>query len=246
MKFVLALFLVLSSHSSFSQKLLGALMADDNGVTQNPKKAKYLVVMQGYGDTGYVRLDYKFAGSMITRVTFLDSALQVPNGKYSGYNSAGYLVEDGNYFKGKKEGVWYVYNDTSHAIIKNNYHLDTLLSVINLDSLDKEKEKTPHDTTGEIEAVYKGGDGKIMKIIQSKIVVPDRMASLTKGGTTSVRFVVDTNGKPRDIEILKSTEFSFDEEAKRVISLLTDWIPASDKGKKVNAYRIQPITVVLE
>ena len=72
------------------------------------------------------------------------------------------------------------------------------------------------------------------------------MAALTKGGTDMIRFVIDTNGKSINIDVLKSTEFSFDEESKRVVSLLTDWIPASDKGVRVKAYRIQPITIELE
>ena len=48
-----------------------------------------------------------------------------------------------------------------------------------------------------------------------------------------------------DIQIAKSVEFAFDEESLRVVSLLKDWTPASQKGKKVNAYRIQPITISL-
>ncbi len=109
--------------------------------------------------------------------------------------------------------------------------------------MDRENKKIKRDTTGEIEATYKGGLKKISGIISSNFKVPDRTSNLTKGGTVNVRFIVDKNGKEQDIEILHSVEFAFDEEAMRVVSLLKNWIPASDKGRKVNAYRIQPITI---
>ena len=246
MKIFMIFFVVLFCNSSSAQEIRGALMANDKGITENPKDAKYLIVIKEYGDSAYERLDYGFAGPMQTRITFMDSTLKIANGKYAAYSSSGYLAEDGNCLENKKEGIWYIYDDTSHAIIKQVYHLDSLVSVINLDSMSKEKGKIHEDTTDQIEAVYNGGNRKILKIIQSNFVVPDRTSSLTKGGTTKVRFVINTSGKPIDIEILKSTEFSFDEEAKRVVGLLNDWVPASDKGKKVNAYRIQPVTVTLE
>jgi len=219
-------------------------MADGNGITKNPKKAKYLIIVKKYAGRFFERLDYNFSWPMISMRTYNDSNLSALNGRYMEYGSSGYLSSDGQYSQNKKDGDWFSYNDTSHAIVKYKYHLDTLISVINLDSLDKEKNKIKEDTTGQIEATYMGGVKKISQIITSNIKVPDRMATLTKGGTDMIRFVIDTNGKPINIEVLKSIELTFDEESKRVVSLLNDWIPASDKGVKLKAYRIQPITVV--
>lgn len=246
MRFFLISFLIFFSYNCFSQEIINAVMADANGITKNPKKAKYLIIVKKYDDRSFERLDYNFSVPLITIRTYKDSNLSTLNGRYMEYSSTGYLSSDGQYSQNKKDGDWFVYNDTSHAIAKYKYHLDSLLSVINLDSLDEEKKKIKEDTTDQIEATYAGGVKKISQIITSNIKVPDRMATLTKGGTDMIRFVIDTNGKPINIEVLKSIEFTFDEESKRVVSLLIDWIPASDKGVKLKAYRIQPITVVLE
>ncbi len=124
--------------------------------------------------------------------------------------------------------------------------MSSLLSIIDLDSLSNERKEIPEDTTDLHEAVYQGGGKKIIQIIQKNIRIPDRTQSLGKGGTAKIRFVINVAGKPTDIEVLQSMEFAFDEEAMRVIALLKDWIPASDKGRKVNAYRIQPITISLQ
>lgn len=246
MKVLLVFFTVLFSYTSTAQKIIGAAMADDNGITDKQENAKFLIVEKQINDTSFERLDYNFKGPIITRATFREKDLKTLNGKYADYSSTGYLATSGQYVDNKKDGLWYKYDDTSKAITKYFFHLDSLLATIDLDSLAKEDKKIKEDTTGEIEASYKGGVKKIAKIIQSNFKVPDRTATLTKGGKANVRFVINTSGKPIDIEILKSVEFAFDEESMRVISLLTDWSPASDKGKKVNAYRIQPIIVYLQ
>ncbi|HSV09647.1 MAG TPA: energy transducer TonB, partial [Hanamia sp.] len=142
-------------------------------------------------------------------------------------------------------GLWYLYDDTAKVITKYTFHLDTLLSTIDMDSLGKANVKIKQDTTGEVEASYKGGNGKIRSFISSNFKLPQRTISLHKDGTVKIRFVIDTEGEVIEIAVLQSVEFAFDEEAMRVISLMKKWNPASDKGKKVKAYRIQPITISL-
>lgn len=243
MKLFFISFILIFSNNTFAQKIIGAAMADDKGITNNEKKAKYLIVLKKYSDTAYERLDYNFSGPMQIRAFYFDSSLSVLNGKYAKYSPEGYLAVNGQYSKNMKTGDWFMYDDTSHAIKKYVYHLDTLISATDLDSLSREKNKIKGDTANQHEAVYVGGNKKIRKIIESNIHIDDRTTILTKGGTTRIRFTIDTTGLPTEIEVLKSVEFAFDEESMRVISLLKDWIPASDKGIKLKAYRVLPITV---
>lgn len=236
---------IVSFSSSSAQKIIGSAMTDGKAITDDVVKAKFLVVLEQINDTAFEKLDYNFAGPMISIATFRDKDLKVLNGDYADYSPYGYLATTGHYVDNKKEGLWYVYDDTSKAITKYVFHLDSLISTIDLDSLDKENKKIKRDTTGEVEVTYKGGYRKIREIITSNFKVPDRTTSLKKGGTVKIRFVIDTAGKPTNITVLRSIEFAFDREAMRVIGLMNKWIPASDKGKKVNAYRIQPITISL-
>jgi TonB family protein len=227
-----------------SQNIIGAAMLDGKGNrTENTKKAKYLLVLKKINDTAFEKLDYHFAGPMRTKITYKDSLLTMLNGTYADFSKAGYIASEGNYFNNKKEGSWYVYDDTAHAAFEYKYYHDSLISIINLDSLSNEKKKIKEDTTGQVEAEYKGGHRNYMKLIQANLSIPDRTADLTNGGTVRVRFVIGTDGKPQDIKIAKSVEFAFDEESMRVIALGTEWIPAVDKGKKVKAYREQPVTI---
>ncbi len=245
MRSLLVLFALFISTSGFAQKILGAVMTDENGITNNQEKAKFLVVEKQINDSAFEKLEYNFSGPMINRATFKDKMLTVLNGDYADYHSNGYLATTGHYNNNKKDGIWYIYNDTAKAITEYKFHLDSLLSTIDMDSMAKANEKIKHDTTGETEASYKGGNGKIRSFISSSFKLPQRTISLHKDGTVKIRFVINTEGDVKDIAVLQSVEFAFDEEAMRVISLLKKWNPASDKGKKVNAYRIQPITISL-
>jgi len=245
MRVLLLFFALFISASVVSQKIIGSVMTDENGITNRQDKAKFLVVEKQINDTAFEKLEYNFAGPMINRATFKDKALTILNGDYADYHENGYLATTGRYSNNKKDGVWYIYNDTSKAITELKFHLDSLVSKIDMDSMAKVNERIKRDTTGEVEASYPGGIGKVRSLISSKFNLPQRTISLRKGGTVKIRFLIDTTGDVKGISVLQSVEFAFDEEAMRVISLMKKWNPASEKGKKVIAYRIQPITVSL-
>jgi TonB family protein len=243
MRILLVFFAFFISASGFAQKILGAVMTDENGITNNQQKAKFLVVEKQINDSTFEKLEYNFSGPMINRATFKDKGLSILNGDYGDYHTNGNLATSGHYVNNKKDGLWYIYNESYKTITKYKFHLDSLLSTIDIDSLTKENEKIKHDTTGETDASYPGCIVQLRSFISSNFKLPQRTISLRKGGTVNVRFAIDTSGNVKDIALVHSVEFAFDEEAMRVISTMKKWNPASDKGKKINAFRIQPITV---
>ena len=218
-------------------------MVGESGVTEDVKKAKFLIVVKTYDDTAFERLEYNFTGPMKRCLTYKDAMLKTLQGRYVNFYPSGIISSEGNYVDNKKDGSWYLYDDTSHAITEYQYHLDTLLAAINLDSLALEKKKVTEDTIGEHEAEYKGGEKSFSKFISQNLKIPERTQSLEAGGTVRVRFIVNKEGKVTNIRIWKSVEFAFDEEALRVVSLSKGWTPAIQRGRKVNAYREQPITI---
>lgn len=222
------------------------VMVGSKGVTNNAKQAKYLVVVKKYSDTAYERLDYNFTGPIIKLTTYKDSLLKVLNGRSATFDKSGGISQDGNYQDNKKEGSWFLYDDTAHATFEYKYYSNSLIVKIDLDSLAEENKKIRNDTTDQREAAYKGGDANFTKLVQQNMKVPDRTAEVSNGGTTRVRFIVDTFGHPIHIELIKSVEFALDEESLRVISLGREWIPASDKGRKLNAFRIQPFSIKIQ
>ena len=95
----------------------------------------------------------------------------------------------------------------------------------------------------EREAVYRKGNNDWVKYLRTNLNRKVVLQSI-KGGNVYVGFTIDSLGKILNIYIKKSVEYILDEEAKRVIEKSSDWNPAEQAGKKVKAYRIQPITFV--
>ena len=243
MKKYLAILFLLTSRFVIAQNIVNAVMVGDKGITDDAKIAKYLIVVKAWGDTAFERLEYNFTGPMKRRLTYKDPLLKILNGNFTNFSPAGFVASEGNYIDNKKNGSWYLYDDTAHAIVEYKYHFDTLLAALNLDSLELKKKKINIDTTDEHEAEYKGGQKKYVNYIYKNLKIPERTQTLEAGGTVRVRFIVDKEGKVTNVRICKSVEFAFDEEVMRVVSTAQDWIPASQKGRKVNAYREQPITI---
>ncbi|HVE60675.1 MAG TPA: energy transducer TonB [Chitinophagaceae bacterium] len=57
-----------------------------------------------------------------------------------------------------------------------------------------------------------------------------------------VQFIVDKSGKISDIKALTSHGFGMEEEVIRVLRKSPRWLPAVQDGRKVKAYRRQPIS----
>ncbi|WP_346238533.1 M56 family metallopeptidase [Niabella insulamsoli] len=64
--------------------------------------------------------------------------------------------------------------------------------------------------------------------------------------TTIIQFIVDTHGRVSAIKPLTSHGFGMEEEAMRLIKASGTWSPAIQNGRKVKAYRKQPITFQIE
>jgi protein TonB len=64
--------------------------------------------------------------------------------------------------------------------------------------------------------------------------------------TVWIQFVVDADGSISRIEALTNHGYGLEEEAIRVVKKSKKWLPAVQNGRKVKAYRKQPITFVIE
>lgn len=92
---------------------------------------------------------------------------------------------------------------------------------------------------------YPGGDIALLKEISSSVRYPQPMAEQDICGITMVQFVVNPDGKVGDITVLTSQSPMFDNEAKRVVRGLKDFIPATRNGKPVECTYTLPITFAL-
>lgn len=85
----------------------------------------------------------------------------------------------------------------------------------------------------EIEPVFPGGFAGIKQIISDSLIYPPKSARRRIGGKVFVKFILDTTGNPINFEIAEGINNELNSEAIRVISLLKNWTPAYQNGKKV-------------
>lgn len=111
----------------------------------------------------------------------------------------------------------------------------------------------------EVEAAYPGGTDAWRKYLEKNFradsildfvwkELPNKVKK--KKGTLQitaiVQFVVCKDGSLCDIKTLNNVPAAFRSEAERLIAESKQWIPAEQSGRKVKAYRKQPITMQIE
>ena len=85
---------------------------------------------------------------------------------------------------------------------------------------------------------FPGGQVELMKWLSFNTKYPAIAKDAGITGVVHVQFVVREDGKvdPDDITILRGVHLALDNEAKRVIKNMPDWIPGRQRGKPVAVY----------
>lgn len=236
--FCLLLFCV-ATLPAVSQEIVNLVMVGKNGVTENIKEAHSFIVIKKYPG-GFQRLDYKLKGPLQKLRSYSDSTISIMQGPYYEYTPSGTIAKSGYYEHNLKEKDWYYFNDTGKVILEEKYEKGMLVKTVDPDTVKRES-VSDKLKAGEREAVYKNGDSDWKRYLVQKLNAEVGNQSV-RGGQVRVCFIVDTSGKCVNVYLRKSVEFVLDEEAIRVIEKSPLWEPAVQFGRKVNAYRIQPIT----
>lgn len=95
----------------------------------------------------------------------------------------------------------------------------------------------------EKEAFFKGGQEAWVKFLTKNVDpdVPIRQNAPAGNYTVIIQFIVNKDGT-LDVEALTNFGYGMEDEVIRVIKKSPQWTPAEQDGKKVRAYRKQPIT----
>ena len=98
-------------------------------------------------------------------------------------------------------------------------------------------------TKVEIEAQFPGGPQKWHQYVSRAI--SNEMDEFGDGdyGTCVVKFIVDKTGKVSEVEATTMKGTKLAQVAVNAIRRGPNWTPAEQNGRKVNAYRLQPVTL---
>lgn len=100
----------------------------------------------------------------------------------------------------------------------------------------------------EKEAYYRGGEKAWMAFLSENIDIRVAQKKAPAGRyTVMIQFIVGFDGGVSDIEPLSDNGYGMEEAVIKAIKKAPAfWVPAMQDGKKVKAYRKQPITLLIE
>lgn len=154
-------------------------------------------------------------------------------------SSAGYWVSDTI-----KKGRWKYYHENGTVKAVEDYVNGQRISG---SCYDEAGQKLDSATCSEKEASFPNGDNGWRLFVQRNLnaTVPVKMGAPAGQYTVMVQFVVDTEGRLEKIRSLTRFGFGMEEEVERLLRASPRWLPAQQFGRKVKAYRKQPVTFVI-
>ncbi|HEY5471324.1 MAG TPA: TonB family protein [Bacteroidales bacterium] len=94
--------------------------------------------------------------------------------------------------------------------------------------------------------IFPGGDAELLKFIAENTKYPAEAKEKNIQGRVIVRFIINSEGKPEDVVILKGVNPLLDAEAIRSIRLLPAFAPGYQGGKPVDVYYMVPVNFTLQ
>jgi protein TonB len=86
-----------------------------------------------------------------------------------------------------------------------------------------------------------GGYEGFTKYLQKNLKYPEQAKRMNVEGKVYVQFIIDKDGTPTDITVLKGIGSGCDEEAIRVIKNMPKWEPGKQRGKPVKVRMSLPV-----
>ncbi len=150
----------------------------------------------------------------------------------------------GGYTGGKMQGQWKILKPGGKVLAVEDYQDGEKTATRCFD--DNGKPFTGEDCGG-TEAAFAGGARAWVTYLQKNLNADVPLLHKAPNGTftVAVQFIVDTNGRVMDVKALTNFGFGMEKEAVRILKASPLWVPAVLYGRKVKAYRIQPITFAI-
>jgi len=93
---------------------------------------------------------------------------------------------------------------------------------------------------------FPGGEASLKKFIAKHLQYPQAAIDEEIKGRVYVHFLIDSDGKVKKAQVVKSIHPLIDQEALRVINLLPNWKPATQNGRSVSVWYTIPVTFWFE
>lgn len=204
------------------------------------KAARFFTVVTKINDTCYQFENYGMMTPMRSTEHYKDRQGTIRHGRSAFVRPDGSLDSTGIFVNGKANGVWLYFNTEGYLVDQKDYNMGELIPAANLESsadIELKPEAPPR---------FKDGSVEWQKYLIQNLRYPPYALEKRVIGRVIIFFVVDQKGRVQEDIILKSVEYTLDNEARRLVYQSPAWIPGSKNGTPVKAYQTQAIAFQLQ
>jgi len=131
--------------------------------------------------------------------------------------------------------------DPKNNFVEINLEVDTLS--VNNKNITKPTPNRANKTMNE-QSKFKGGNDALIKYLHKNLNYPEEAKEKNIQGRVYVKFKIAKTGKIKDVKIIRSINPLIDNEAKRLIKEMPDWIPAKANNEQIESEKILPIIFI--
>lgn len=153
-------------------------------------------------------------------------------GKWKLWHANGKVDSEGEFKKDKRNGVWNFFFDNGVKSAVETYKDGAMLSASYYNQLGVE---CNDNRCGVANPMFKGGDEKFFQYVKDNLKYPAGAVSRSTGQVW-VRFMVSADGSIKDVKIIQSVSPALDEEAKKLVATMPDWMPGKKHNRAVDVY----------
>jgi TonB family protein len=168
------------------------------------------------------------------------------NGHYKGYENDfkfKAIFEEGDVKDGKREGTWKGQSGTTNKINFTETYVDGKL--ISGSAIDKSGIVKTYTGSRAVQPQYPGGANAFINYLGHTVKYPKEDRERFIQGKVIIGFIVEKDGRITDVHVLKHVSPSLDNEAVRVITASTNWVPGTQFGNNVRVSYTVPINFTL-
>lgn len=176
---------------------------------------------------GLWHVEIKFANNVIKmRGSYSDLSLQTEEGLFQFFYANGIQESEGYFKQGIKVGVWKRWDWDGNSKTDRIYSDDIPKSLV----------------TKIVPAEFPGGDESLTVYLLENLNYPEEARKTGASGTVYIAFVIGIAGDISNVQVVEGRNYYLDMEAKRLVSSMPNWKPATKNGSKVESTFILPVS----
>ncbi|MCB0772199.1 MAG: energy transducer TonB [Flavobacteriales bacterium] len=171
------------------------------------------------GKAGFPARIYTVDGVLKAQGRYADAECRIPDGHFVFYHPNGKVESEGQYVRGRKDGVWTRHDKWGRELAEKVYDSAPLVNLVY--------------TMAQTMPKYPGGEKAMVRYVQEKV-------GKTKGDVMA-SFIVEKNGQLSDVQVTGAKDPRMAEQIASVISSAPHWAAGMQDGQPVRVQMRVPL-----